>query len=436
MNFRQASNSRALASVTRVIASGSCSSILRSIWSSSFSQSLMARKARREPSARKSLTLKTESRAIRQPRTTRAVSSSPDKSSLRVSAGRVRASAGRDRAEVECRFGRAGGDGRFRVMGNSRNARRPGNYNAASIKRECERNVNVNVNERWCGRVEASLLLLLLLQRHGLLLSALGVLFSAESAIGAREQAQGYTVSRIRFGERFEIRQGAGKIGLLNLGFRQTQAPVTVVRINKQRRLELVGRVLRIFELQVNVAQQQPRGHLAGHELQTRFECIPRPGPIAGLLQRLAQFERGGGIIGTQFTSPLQVDSGFGEISGSEFKLAQLTERGRRIRVELQRLFQELARVTRSIIVAGQHGVVDRVLHFDFVFRIRQRFSGLGGVARRRQLSLPLSHFGLHALGFGTGAVGSVEILQLLRISLQVVELRPGSFDPLRVIGA
>src|ERR1700676_395555 len=149
MNFRQASNSRALASVTRVIASGSCSSILRSIWSSSFSQSLMARKARREPSARKSLTLKTESRAIRQPRTTRAVSSSPDKSSLRVSAGRVRASAGRDRAEVECRFGRAGGDGRFLAMGNSRNSKRRSNYNEASIKRECESNVNVNVNEHY-----------------------------------------------------------------------------------------------------------------------------------------------------------------------------------------------------------------------------------------------------------------------------------------------
>src|ERR1700686_2475792 len=151
MNFRQASNSRALASVTRVMASGSCSSILRSIWSSSFSQSLMARKARREPSARKSLTLKTESRAIRQPRTTRAVSSSPDKSSLllRVSARRVRTSAARDRVDVERRFVRAGGDGRFQVMGNSRNARRPGNYNAASIKRECERNVNVNVNEHY-----------------------------------------------------------------------------------------------------------------------------------------------------------------------------------------------------------------------------------------------------------------------------------------------
>src|ERR1700675_2941889 len=147
MNFRQASNSRALASVTRVMASGSCSSILRSIWSSSFSQSLMARNASREPSARKSLTLKTESRAMRQPRTTRAVSSSPDKSSLPISAGRVRASAARDRVEVERRFVRAGGDGRFRVMGNSRNSRRASNCYETSIKRECER--NVNVTERY-----------------------------------------------------------------------------------------------------------------------------------------------------------------------------------------------------------------------------------------------------------------------------------------------
>src|SRR6266852_7550667 len=93
----------------------------------------------------------------------------------------------------------------------------------------------------------AALLLLLLSQRSGLLLSALGVLFPAEPAIGARKQAQGCGVSRIRFGERFEIRQGAGKIGLLNLRFRQSQASVTVVRIDKQRGLELVGRVLRVF---------------------------------------------------------------------------------------------------------------------------------------------------------------------------------------------
>src|SRR6267142_4881717 len=91
-------------------------------------------------------------------------------------------------------------------------------------------------------RVEAALPLSLFSQRCRLLLRALGVLLSAESTIGAREQAQGYTVSRIRFGERFEIRQGAGKIGLLNLRFRQSQAPFTVVRIYQQRGLELVGR--------------------------------------------------------------------------------------------------------------------------------------------------------------------------------------------------
>src|ERR1700675_4035643 len=85
--------------------------------------------------------------------------------------------------------------------------------------------------------------LIFFFQRFGLLVSALGILLSAESAIGAREQSQGCSVSRIRFGERFEIRQGAGKIGLLNLCCRQSHAPVTVVRIDKQRCFELVGRV-------------------------------------------------------------------------------------------------------------------------------------------------------------------------------------------------
>src|SRR3979490_1353722 len=100
---------------------------------------------------------------------------------------------------------------------------------------------------RGAAEQKRAFLLLLLFQRSGLLLSALGIVLSAESTIGAREQAQGCGVSRIRFGERFEIRQGADKIGLLNLRLRQSQAPVTVVRIYQQRCLELVGRVLRVF---------------------------------------------------------------------------------------------------------------------------------------------------------------------------------------------
>ncbi len=180
------------------------------------------------------------------------------------------------------------------------------------------------------------------------------------------------------------------------------------------------------------MAKQQTRSHLAGRELQARFERIPRPGPIAGLLQRLAQFECGGGIVGTYFASPLQVDSGFGEISASKFKLAQLPERGRRVPVELQRLFQELARVTRSIVVAGQHGIVQQVLNFDFVFGIRQSFSTLARVARRRELGLPLRHLGLHGLKFRD--VRSIKILQLLRISLQVIKFGPRSFNQLCVL--
>src|SRR6267154_1058375 len=87
-------------------------------------------------------------------------------------------------------------------------------------------------------------------------------------------------------------------------------------------------------------------------------------------------------------------------------------------------------RVTR----AGQHGVVEQVLNFDFVFGIRQGFAGLGGVAWRRDLGLPLRHLGLHGLKFGS--VRSIEILQFVRIGPQVVEFGSGSFDQLSIVGA
>jgi len=41
--------------------------------------------------------------------------------------------------------------------------------------------------------------------------SSLGVLLSAESAIGSREQPQGRNVSRIRFGERFQAGKAPAK---------------------------------------------------------------------------------------------------------------------------------------------------------------------------------------------------------------------------------
>ena len=44
--------------------------------------------------------------------------------------------------------------------------------------------------------------------------------------MGSREQAQGGSVSQIGFGERLQIGQGAGKIGLLNLRFGQSQSTV------------------------------------------------------------------------------------------------------------------------------------------------------------------------------------------------------------------
>src|SRR5215472_14854999 len=66
VDLRLESNWRARDSLTRVIASGRRSSICRSIRSSSFSQSLMARKAMREEFVSRSWTLKAASRAMRQ----------------------------------------------------------------------------------------------------------------------------------------------------------------------------------------------------------------------------------------------------------------------------------------------------------------------------------------------------------------------------------
>ena len=86
------------------------------------------------------------------------------------------------------------------------------------------------------------------------------------------------------------------------------------------------------------------------------------------------------------------------------------------------------------MIVTGEHGVVQQVLHFDFVFGIGQRLHGVASAASRRKLGLPLGDRCLHAPGFRTG--WSVEILELLGIGLQVVEFGAGSFDPLGVISA
>src|SRR5580658_2323393 len=96
---------------------------------------------------------------------------------------------------------------------------------------------------------------LLLIRCHSVCLSALRVLLSSKSAIRAREQTQRLAVARILLSERFEIGQCPGKIGLQNLRFRQSQAAVAVVRIHQQGGLELVFRVFRVFELQVNAAQ-------------------------------------------------------------------------------------------------------------------------------------------------------------------------------------
>src|SRR5579871_885354 len=65
VDFKLESNRRARASFTRVMAAGSRSSMWRSMRSSSFSQSLMARKAMREELVSRSRTLKAASRAMR-----------------------------------------------------------------------------------------------------------------------------------------------------------------------------------------------------------------------------------------------------------------------------------------------------------------------------------------------------------------------------------
>src|ERR1700721_1745403 len=102
------------------------------------------------------------------------------------------------------------------------------------------------------------------------------------------------------------------------------------------------------------MAQQQPRRRLSGRDLQARFKRIPRSRPVSRLLHRLAQLKSAHRIFGVQFTRPLQTSRRFGEISGGEFKLTQLTERGRRVSVDLERAFEKMTSVVRSIVVGSQ----------------------------------------------------------------------------------
>ena len=135
VDFRLESNWRARASLTRVMAAGRRSSIWRSIWSSSFSQSLMARNAMREELVSKSRTLKAASRAMRQ--------------ALR--ARRARSSAPRSLGSAADLPGRAVGSAssapRFRVVGAFRGIARKGRARglgaapASSLVPKCERMV-------------------------------------------------------------------------------------------------------------------------------------------------------------------------------------------------------------------------------------------------------------------------------------------------------
>ena len=104
MNFKHASNSRALASPTRVMASGSCSSILRSIWSSLYLAILDREKSQARTVREKIPDIENRIAGNQAaPNHQRQDAQSPAKTSLRAPDGRGRASAAR-RAEGEQPF--------------------------------------------------------------------------------------------------------------------------------------------------------------------------------------------------------------------------------------------------------------------------------------------------------------------------------------------
>jgi len=84
------------------------------------------------------------------------------------------------------------------------------------------------------------------------------------------------------------------------------------------------------------------------------------------------------------------------------------------------------------MIVTGEHGVVQQVLHFDFCLWDRAEVARVATPLRGGMLGPPTRDRCLHAPGFGTGL--EREILELLGIGLQVDRVRGGSFDPLVLI--
>ena len=62
------------------------------------------------------------------------------------------------------------------------------------------------------------------------------------------------------------------------LRLRQTDLSFGALRLQEQRGLKLVCGIVRIFEAEVNLTQQQPRGKLSRREFQAGFEGVAGAG--------------------------------------------------------------------------------------------------------------------------------------------------------------
>ena len=74
---------------------------------------------------------------------------------------------------------------------------------------------------------------LLFLRRRSLRFCLLRGRLPSQAAISAREQPQSRRICRITFRQCLKIRQSAGKVGKLNLSFRQSQAGLHIIGVDQ-----------------------------------------------------------------------------------------------------------------------------------------------------------------------------------------------------------
>ena len=104
----------------------------------------------------------------------------------------------------------------------------------------------------------------------------------------------------------------------------QTELRLCALRLQQQRGFELVFGVLRIFQAEINLAQQQPRRELSGSEFQAGFQRVARSGQVASLFPCLTFVECGSRVFGTDFSGLFQMLGGFRIVAGLKLQFSQL----------------------------------------------------------------------------------------------------------------